>query len=235
MSGLRDELAGYSKDLGIDLFGVADLTTARDFILRQGGEHIASFPLAISMGTRLLDAVIDELYRHEEPSAIYGYSGHYESVNANLDRASMLIAKRIQDAGFKAYPQVASQYVNMRRLEGAISHKLVANLAGLGWIGRNCLLITPGCGPRLRLVTVLTDAPLEAGRPIPNGCGDCRKCVDVCPVNAITGTTFDPSEPRDVRLRAHLCREYTQRREQRLGVGLCALCVYVCPHGLKKE
>ena len=234
MDALQDELKGLAQELGIDLFGVADLTAARDFILVQGGEHIAGFPRAISIGIRLLDAVVDELFRHEEPSALYSYRGLYNSANANLDRAALLIAKRVQEAGFKAYPIPASQTVNQRKLEGALSHKLAAHLAGLGWIGKSCLLITPECGPRVRLATVLTDAPLETGEPIPNGCEDCRKCVDVCPVNAFTGVSFNLSEPRDVRFRAHLCRDYTQRRAQLLGEGICGLCVYICPHGASK-
>jgi epoxyqueuosine reductase QueG len=199
----------------------------------QGGEHIAEFPRAVSIGMKLLDPVVDELYRHEEPSALYSYRGLYNSVNFSLDQATLLIAKRIQEAGFKAYPIPASQTINPRKLEGAISHKLAANLAGLGWIGRSCLLITPQYGPRL--ATVLADAPLEAGVPSTGGCGDCRECVDICPPKAFTGAAFEPSEPRDVRFRAHLCRDYTQRRVNLLGEGLCGLCVYVSPMGVPRK
>ena len=235
MESMQDGLRTYARELGIDLFGVADLTGARDFILRQGGEHISAFPRAISMGMRLLDAVVDELYRHEEPSALFSYKGLYDSVNAGLDRAALLMAKRVQEAGFRAYPIPASQTVDQRRLEGAMSHKLAAHLAGLGWIGKSCLLVTPDYGPRVRLATVLTDAPLEAGAPIPNGCSDCVECVEVCPPRAFTGAPFDPSEPRDVRFRAHLCRDYTQRRSQLLGEGICGLCVYICPRGAENR
>jgi len=235
LESMQDGLRTYARDLGVDLFGVADLTGVRDFILRQGGEHISAFPRAISMGMRLLDAVVDELYRHEEPSALFSYKGLYDSVNAGLDRAALLMAKRVQEAGFRAYPIPASQTVDQRRLEGAMSHKLAAHLAGLGWIGKSCLLVTPDYGPRVRLATVLTDAPLEAGEPIPRRCGDCVECVDVCPPRAFTGAPFDPSEPRDVRFRAHLCRDYTQRRSQLLGEGICGLCVYICPRGAENR
>ena len=233
MDELQGELRDLARGLGVDLFGVADLTAARDFVRAQGGEQIGRFSRAVSMGMRLLDAVVDELFRHEEPSVIYTYQGLYNSINASLDRAALLIAKRIQDAGFRAYPIPASQTVNPRKLEGAFSHKLAANLAGLGWIGKSCLLVTPDHGPRVRLATVLTDAPMVPGAPLPNGCGDCRECVDACPVRAFTGAPFDPSEPRDVRFRAHLCSDYSERRARRLGDGLCGLCVYICPYGAK--
>lgn len=156
-------------------------------------------------------------------------------MNAGLDRAALIIAKKVQRAGFRAYPIPASQAVNERRLEGAVSHKLAANLAGHGWIGKSCLLITPRYGPRVRLATILTDAPLETGESMGNGCGECRECVDICPPKAFTGVPFDPSQPRDVRFRAHLCRDYTRRRAQQLGEGICGLCVYACPHGKRNE
>jgi epoxyqueuosine reductase QueG len=237
MNKLREELEEYARDLGLDLFGVADLTDSQvhRFVLMQGGEYISGYPTSISLGIRLLDSVVDQLYRHEELTAIYSYRGLYNSANANLDRAALLIAKKIQEAGFNAYPIPASQTINDRKLEGTISHKLSANLAGLGWIGKSCLLITPEYGPRARFSTILTDAPLDTGKPAKNECGDCRECVDICPPGAFTGAAFDPSEPRDVRFRAHQCRDYTQRRAQQLGEGICGLCVYVCPYGLKNQ
>jgi len=231
MNALQKILKDRSKDLGIDLFGVADLSEARELVLKQGGRHIAAFPRAVSLGIGLLDAVVDELFRHEELSAIYTYRGLYNSVNNSLDRAALLIAKSLQNANFKAYPIPASQTINPRKLEGAISHKIAANLAGLGWIGKNCLLITPEYGPRVRLATVLTDAPLKTGKSIANRCGECIKCIEICPISAFTGVSFDPTEPRDVRFRAHKCEDYTGKRAKRMGEGICGLCVYICPYG----
>jgi epoxyqueuosine reductase QueG len=237
MNGLREELEKYSRSMGIDLFGVADLTDnmTHKNLLRQGGAHISRYPKAVSLGIRLLDPIVNQLQQHEEPSAIYSYRGLYNQANANLDRSAMLIAKKIQEAGYETYPIPASQTINNRKMEGAISHKLSANLAGLGWIGKSCLLITPEYGPRVRLATILTDAPLETGEPLLNRCDDCHDCVDVCPPKAFTGVAFDPSEPRGVRFRANLCSDYSQTRAKQLGEGICGLCVYICPHGLKKQ
>jgi epoxyqueuosine reductase QueG len=119
-------------------------------------------------------------------------------------------------------------------LEGTISHKIAANLAGLGWIGKNCLLITPEYGPRVRLATVLTDAPLKTGKPITNRCEECSRCIEICPISAFTGVSFDPAEPRDVRFRAHKCKDYTDKRAKRMGEGICGLCVHICPFGTKR-
>jgi epoxyqueuosine reductase len=231
---LQEELSDLVRVLNIDLFGVADLASAHNFIMVQAGDHIARFPRAISIGIRLPDAIVDELYRHEEPSAISSYRALYNSANSALNIAALVIAGKTQEAGFRAYPIPASQTASPRRLEGAFSHKLAAHLAGLGWIGKSCLLITPDHGPRLRLATVLTDAPMQPGNPLSDRCGDCRKCVEVCPVGAFTGVNFDPSEPRDVRFRAHLCNDYSERRARFLGEDLCGLCVHICPYGKNK-
>jgi ferredoxin len=57
--------------------------------------------------------------------------------------------------------------------------------------GRSLLVISPEDGPLHRLVVILTEMPLDTGKPVPNQCGDCSSCVDECPVGALTLTTFD--------------------------------------------
>jgi epoxyqueuosine reductase QueG len=234
-SSLQAELERIAKELGADLFGVADLTPAQDFVCKQGGEYLRKFQKAISIGIRLLDAVVNELYRHKEPAVIFTYKALYNSVNSRLDHIALLLAKTIQEKGYQAYPIPASQTIDSKRLIGVISHKLVANLAGLGWIGKSCLLVTPNYGPRVRFATILTDAPLKAGSPISARCNDCKACVNICPVKAFTGASFNPSEPREVRFMAQLCKDYTKEREERLGEGLCGLCVYICPYGRRNK
>jgi epoxyqueuosine reductase len=228
---VETDLERIAKELGADLFGIADLTIAQDFVCKQGGEYLRKFSRAISVGVRLLDAVVNELHRHEDPAVIYTYTALYNSVNSHLDNIGLLLAKKIQEKGYRAYAIPASQTVDSNKLIGVFSHKLAANLAGLGWIGKSCLLITPSFGPRVRFATILTDAPLKAGSPIQEKCNGCRECVDTCPVKAFTGAPFNSSEPREVRFNAGLCRSYRKKREEKLGEGYCGLCVYVCPHG----
>jgi epoxyqueuosine reductase QueG len=234
MRDLDGELRAYAKDLGVDLFGVADLTSAKSYIEKQGGEYITSFPRAVSLGIRLLDPVIDQLHNHGDLGVISVYRGLYTTVNAALDRAGFLVAKRILGEGFRAYNIPATSMLNNGKLDAIFSHKVAANLAGLGWIGKNCLLITPEYGPRLRLATVLTDAPLTLGSPIKNMCGGCTRCIEICPSKAIKGRAFNPDEPRELRLSAELCNGYTENRMKTFGDINCGLCVYACPHGSKR-
>jgi len=228
---LHAQLEQIAKEQGADLFGVADLAVAEDFVCSQGGEHLKKFPRAISIGIHLLDAIIDELYRHEDPTVVFSYKRLYSSVNSQLDHIALLLARRIQEEGYQAYPVPAAQRINSNKLIAVTSHKLVANLAGLGWIGKSCLLITPNYGPRVRLSTIFTDAPLETGYSISEKCAECGACMKICPVKAFTGASFNPSEPRETRFNAHLCESYMNKRREKLGEDLCGLCVYICPHG----
>jgi len=93
-------------------------------------------------------------------------------------------------------------------------------------------LVTPEFGPRVRWATVLTDAPLTpSGEPMPVQCSDCQECVDICPPHAFTGRNFHESEPRELRYDAHACSRYLASRSETVGVGVCGLCLYVCPYG----
>lgn len=99
---------------------------------------------------------------------------------------------------------------------------------------QSCLLINPEAGPRVRWTTVLTDAPLTAtGSPMQEDCGDCNKCVEVCPVNAFTGRSFNADEPREFRYDARKCERYFQELEEKGELPVCGLCIHICPYGKK--
>lgn len=232
---LNSKIAGLAETLGVDFWGVADLLIAHEAILEQGGPAVAAFPRAVSVGVALLDPLVDALPRRAERAVALSYRHHaYNLVNQRLDHITSRLGGLLQREGHSAMPVPASQTVDEQRLIGVFSNKMAAHLAGLGWIGKSCLLITPEVGPRVRWATVLTDAPLTpTGGPSDERCGACQQCVDVCPPQAFTGQPFRLGEPREMRFAAHKCDRYFDELEERTGLSVCGMCLYVCPYGLK--
>jgi len=88
----------------------------------------------------------------------------YYAVDYLQNIGTVKLARRIKKAGWKAFPIPASYNIYSSKLAGLVSHKLVGRLAGLGWIGKNGLFLTPQDGHRVRMATILTDAPLKTGK-----------------------------------------------------------------------
>ncbi|MEW6244711.1 MAG: 4Fe-4S double cluster binding domain-containing protein [Bacillota bacterium] len=227
-------LRNLAKDLGADLFGVAQMNPARSLL---GDELVDQFPRAVSIGVRLPGALVDQV-RHGKHGLLTYVHQIYQTVNPVLNRCALILANTIEQYNFRALPVPASHTVDEDNLLGFVSHKCAAHLAGLGWIGPSCLLITPEHGPRVRLATILTDALLEVGSPLEDRCGDCDLCVKICPVSAFTGRRFSPDEPREVRFCAHACSDFSSKRRSEWNVSsgsICGLCVWVCPFGRSKQ
>jgi epoxyqueuosine reductase QueG len=231
---MNEELYKLSRDHMISYFGVADLSTVDHSIIDQGGTGIGDYPYCITMGIVLPDEVVNRLPYREQYSDAFNYKLFaYDVINQRLDLAASVLTSCIQEKGFRVLPIPASGIIDQNRIYGSFSHKLGARLCGFGWIGKNCLLITPDNGPRVRWVSILTDAPLRpTGRGImEQHCGECTACADICPVNAINGRGFEESEPREMRFDAHKCEEYFDSLTSAGKLYVCGMCLYACPHG----
>ncbi len=229
-----EKIVAATTAAGCDYVGVADLAPAREFIADQGGEFVASFPKAVSIGIVLSHAIVDQLPNRAERAVAVSYRSHaYTVINQRLDLIASQVAGVLQRDGHQAFPVPASERCDDERICAVFSHKLAAHLAGHGWIGKSCLLITPEAGPRVRWIAVLTDAPLApTGEPMAERCGDCRQCVDICPVQAYTGRAFRADEPRRARYDAAKCAAYLNPQGG-VPFRVCGMCLYICPHGRK--
>jgi epoxyqueuosine reductase QueG len=229
----RGKLESLAKDMGATYFGIADLIAARQYISKQGGQFLTQFPRAVSHGFVLADGVVNTLAHHKGIAALSNYWYYvYQIVNPRIDSISLMLAQSLDKAGFQAFVVPSSQTVDRTGLTGVFSHKLAAHLAGLGWIGKSALLITPEHGPRVRWGTVLTDAPLETGMPMDEMCRDCDACVKGCPAHVFTGQSFDKPRPRSEIFAAKACDNYLSKRETFHRA--CGICVYICPYGRNK-
>jgi epoxyqueuosine reductase len=168
---LTEGLKKFSRQGGGDLFGVADLALAKDFIAAQSPFPIAHYPRAVSVGMQLIDSIVD-IHSPDEPRRQSLYWHHvYGVVTPALDSLAYDLARWLTGQGFRALPVPGSTPYDFDKLKGFFSHKLAAHLAGVGWIGKSCLLLTERFGPRVRFVSVLTDAPLQTGSPLDRPCG----------------------------------------------------------------
>ena len=111
--------------------------------------------------------------------ARYAWRDHY----ASLRRALAPIAERLEADGWRA--TVVCD-------DNALVDRAAAHQAGLGWFGKNTLMLLPGLGSWFVLGTVVTDAPLRAAggsspTPAPHGegCGSCTRCLTACPTGAL--------------------------------------------------
>ena len=188
-----------------------------------------SFTHAVSIAYKLSDTVLSTI--ENEPSIIYFH--HYRTVNTKLDLLALLAVAEIEKEGFLALPVAASQSLNTNKNEycAVFSHKTAARLAGLGYIGKNGLLITKEYGSKIRLCTVLTNMPLMPQNEIINeDCGDCMICKNACPAGAVFGTNFSVEKGRNSVLDPALCSEHMKKAYMHIGRGsVCGLCIKNCP------
>lgn len=196
-------------------------------------ESLKPLKYALTVGVRLSDYIIDQIT--DKPT--YTYFHHYRAVNALIDQLTLRAMLLIQEQGYYALAVPASQTVNdVKDSYSAIfPHKTAAVMAGLGWIGKNGLFVSPRYGPRVRLGTVLTDMELPANNNIlETGCRECRLCVDSCPAMALTGNCWERGCDRSRIVDAKACSDYMKSKFKHIGRGsVCGICIRVCPYGAR--
>ena len=99
-----------------------------------------------------------------------------------------------------------------------LPHKTIAVLAGIGWIGKNNLLITNELGNAISMCSVLTNAPLPilTSSEVQSKCGNCTICRDACPTGALTGGSWSKNTSRDEIVDVYKCTT-------------CLKCLVHCP------
>ena len=119
---------------------------------------------------------------------------------------------------------------------GPVIDRAAAKRAGIGWFGKNTLIITrQGYGSWVFLGEILTDLPLPPDRPDDGDCGRCRLCLDACPTGAIVAPYMVDAR----RCISYLTIEHRGPipRDLRPAIGDhifgCDICQVVCPHNTK--
>ncbi len=219
---LTADVERLARELGADLFGVASAEAFegapngyRPRNLLRGARSVAV------VGVHLLDGAFELA-----PSRPYSIT--YQVANLELDRIAFRVAKQLQERGHRALQVPASPPYDLARNMGDLSHRHAAWLAGIGVFGKSSLLLSPEFGPRIRLSSVVTDAPLEPSAPLEvDLCGDCDACLRACPVDALQGPGI---------VDKGVCDANHVRVGERLQLDgweqMCGVCIRVCPVGL---
>ncbi|MBW2265890.1 MAG: epoxyqueuosine reductase [Deltaproteobacteria bacterium] len=217
-------------DMGADLVGIADVEPLKELKV-DPPDLLEPFTRAVSIALKLPRAVFEQI--SDRPTPIY--KSIYQTANLTLDQIAFRTAMTLQDDGHYSLPVPASQVLDQENWYAAISHKAVGRMAGLGWQGKNLLLITPKYGSRVRLVTVLTNATLDVDGPVKNRCGDCNACEEACPARAIKGVNTETHyNSRNEAIYFSRCKEKVVGEFSKIpevGVPICGICIKVCPFG----
>lgn len=220
-----EQLRKFALQGGAALFGVASMKQLSPAHCTLSAATLQGLERAISVAFHLSDRILEDII--DGPTKLYFF--HYQRVNILLDQLALQITDFIQKEGWDALPIPASQITDWVNQKAHVSHKHVAVLAGLGWIGRNNLLITSQFGARQRLVTVITNMPLKTDHPLPRGCGECYACLASCPAKAIKEDTKDFDHLR--------CFQMIKDLVKKAGISqnICGLCVKGCSGKLESN
>lgn len=261
-----DSVVGFAKKAGADLAGIASV--ARFEGAPQGHKPEDILPGArsvVAMAKRIPLSIVKSI-----PSPYYDRFG-YHDLNAHLRELTYRVSVFIEDQGFDAFPLDPSIDDKAREVQilqegpdpkikilGDFSHRHSIVAAGLGEIAASSMVVVPRFGPRVRVVSVITTAPLEPS-PLPEretrfsicqpeACG--LQCVRKCPAKALPGDgTIDHFKCRNHRNPGAYTLDYFKaiaqsKKPGRLassGAGVkasppvgqtCGICIKVCPIGL---
>lgn len=208
------------------LCGVASIKDIKNRFHFEPTSILDGLDYAVSIAVKLNKEIVKT--NLSSPSLLYKH--HYRQANMLLDRIALKIAGLIEASGYRAIPIPASIIIDWKKESGHLSHKEIAYLAGLGWRGKNNLLVNKNYGCNIRLTTILTDVVLT---PTPGqdrsilrsswvwGCGDCTACQSFCPAGAIKNS------PEEFDSKA--CFDKVREFSRKIGVGICGLCLGHCP------
>ena len=220
MTDLQKEIGSLFASFPDVLYGFADISYSPFY-----AEYRSALVFAVPYGKQLSR----QTYTEQD------FEDGIQAAKARLEGVILPQLETLLRRHQTAYtiPPVAQK--DETELLAPFSFKYAATRAGIGWIGRNDVVITERYGPRVRLSAVLINAPFDGGEPVTESrCPDlCRSCVDACPCKALNGTTWNASLHRSDIIDYHRCNRMRSAAIPKLGrKNACGLCLVSCPFGL---
>ena len=260
MSDLTEKVKARARELGFDLVGVTGAEPSafqeeyQDWVAQGYAGEMAYLtrnlnrrldPRELLPGARTIIVVGMNYYTDAEEGpglpkegdpglaifARYARGDDYHEVMSA--RLKELLAFLKEEAGAETEGRV---YVDA----GPILEREVARRAGLGWFGKNTMLINTRRGSYFFLGEIVTNVDLEQDAPAIGGCGTCTRCLDACPTGAIVA----PYQVDARRCLSYLTIELKGSipEEFRPAIGEsgnrvfgCDICQEVCPFNLRRS
>lgn len=201
MNMLKQEIVEYSKAIGIDKIGFASadpfdelkerLRVQQQLNYQSGFEEKdiekrtnpkllmpeakSLIAIALAYPSRLKKIPKNEKENRRGLFASVSWGMDYHIVlRERLEKLEAFIKERVPSAQTKSMVDT-----------GELSDRAVAERAGLGFVGKNCSLITPEFGSYVYLGEMITNLPFPPDQPVLESCGTCNKCVEACPTGAL--------------------------------------------------
>lgn len=217
---LTEQLKSILADKGAALVGCADLSEVSSKKWKCGVSVAVPVPVSVVKGI--------------EDGPTREYFQAYHEVESLLDQIVLTGEAFLLEQGYAAFAQTSTRIREDSDWRTEIPHKTVATNAGIGWIGKSCLLVTKEFGSAIRISSILTDAPLVCDKPIRESqCAGCNQCVKACPAQALSGIAWNVEIDRDRMLNKEACVEkQIELTRKRTGIEtefLCGRCFAVCP------
>jgi epoxyqueuosine reductase len=243
----RERIRAIASDLGFDAvrFARADGVAA-------AGDHLSEFLADGRHGT--MDWMAKNADRRASPSALWPEARSVIVLGANYGPADdpREQLQRNANGAISVYAQGSDYHdvlkTKLKRLAGMIAERFSADVkvfvdtapvmekplaqqAGLGWQGKHTNLVSRDFGSWLFIGSVFTTLELEPDAPQEDHCGECRRCLDVCPTNAFTAPYRIDARRcisyLTIEHKGHIPREFRAAMGNRI-YG-CDDCLAVCP------
>ena len=168
-------------------------------------DAVEGYSCVILFGKALSKDYINAIRANEKPK-----TREVLNTERRMDALAEKVSKLMETEGYNSIAKLKF---------GCLPHKTVALNAGLGFIGKNNLLVTKQYGCAVLFGKVLTTAPFKtmSKPPIKPQCGDCNICVDVCLPKSLHGTIWNATIKREDMMVRKLCN-------------LCLKCMLWCPY-----
>jgi len=184
--------------------------------LMDAGSFIS---IAFAYPEEAIDAIAVERDGEYDRNLWNFYATEYDRLNDALNQTAETLARETEGFSIPATTYGLAAVIN--HVEDyyliTVSHRVAAELSGVGWRGKNELVVNPVHSCAVRLASIVTELPLPRSAPIEERCGECRACLDACLILGNKGKLENYREQ---------CRRYLVALD--LESEVCGKCIKAC-------